>query len=95
MTAWIICINARKSAVNAGRMAGIICESVSKTAVITCAIIGMTCVIAAVNTGEVIINQLKETIVPNPECLRDFGNTVFDVELRRNEEYPVFVKADD
>jgi hypothetical protein len=63
----------------------------------------MTCVIAAVNTGEVIINQLKETTVPNPECLRDFGNTVFDVEpfghelkaewLRRNEEYSMFVKS--
>jgi hypothetical protein len=53
----------------------------------------MTCGIAAVNTGEVIINQLKEIT----------GNTVFDVEpfghelkaewLRRNEEYPVFVKS--
>jgi hypothetical protein len=33
-----------------------------------------------------------ETTVPNPECLRDFGITVFDVELRRNEKYYVVSK---
>jgi hypothetical protein len=58
----------------------------------------MICGIEAVKTGEGIINQLKETTVPNA-----FGNTVFDVEpfghelkaewLRLNEEYPVFVKS--
>jgi hypothetical protein len=82
-----------KIAVTGGKINGIICESASKTAAIKCMIIGMTCGIAAVNTGEVIINQLKETTVPNPECLWDFGNTVFDVELRRNEEYSMFVKS--
>ena len=50
----------------------------------------MTCVIAAVNTGEVIINQLKETTVPNPECLRDLGTADVSFRhgksLRRNED---------
>jgi hypothetical protein len=43
--------------------------------------------------------EQNETTFPNPQCLRDFGSTVFDVEpfghelkaewLRRNEKFSV------